>query len=225
MDDGADRHHAKAWLILIVFVVEARQRLGAGLAGRIVEPISGRGTRPAARARGGGEAEEGDCCKATAECDRGPGRRRQEAVRARQNRVADHPAETRGQRPASGRWKQRSQPRRGDHSDQVEADLQARPLKPSLGDEAPTPERGRGEQGRRGKADKLHHQVGGDRAWSAEKIVDARVGRVVEAGIADRPGQQRKGQAGHAGERDEASDFGRPPLRELAHRSGHLVDK
>ena len=28
-----------------------------------------------------------------------------------------------------------------------------------------------------------------------------------------------------AGERDEAGDFGRPPLRELPHRSGHVVDK
>ena len=191
MDDGADRHHAKARLILIVFVVEARQRPGAGLAGRIVGPISGRGTRPAARPRprrGRGWRLPQGC----AERDRGPGRRRKEAVRQRQNRVADDAAETGGQRPAAGRWKQRSQRRRGDHSDQVEADLEARPLKPSPGEEAPAPEGGRGEQGRRGKADKLHHEVGGDRARSAEKIVDARVGRVVEAGIADRPGQQRK---------------------------------
>ena len=78
--------------------------------------------------------------------------------------------------------KQGSQPRRRDHAAQIEADFQARPLEPPLGDEAPAPERGRNQQRRRGKADELHHKVGGDRARSAEKIVDARVGRVIELG-------------------------------------------
>ncbi len=146
-------------------------------------------------------------------------------MRQRQNGVADDPAETGGQRPASGRGKEGSQPRRRDHSGEIEADLQARPLKPPVGDEAPAPERRRRQQGHRGKADELHHEVGGDRARSAEKIVDALVRRVVETGIADRPSRERKGEARHAGEREEASDFGRPPLRELSHRSGHMVDK
>ena len=61
MDDGAYRHHAKARLIRIVFVVEARQPLGAGLADLIVEPIFTRRAGAAAHARGGGESEEGDC--------------------------------------------------------------------------------------------------------------------------------------------------------------------
>ena len=176
-------------------------------------------------AGGGGEPEDSDRGKAGAERDRGPGRGRKEAVRERQESVADDAAETGGQRPAPGRGKQRSQPGRRDHAAQIEGDLQARPLKPPLGEEAPAPEGGRRQQGRRGKADELHHEVGGDRAGSAEKIVDARVRRVIETGIADRPGQQREGQAGHAGERDQASDFGRPPLRELPHRGGHVVDK
>ncbi len=224
MNDGADRHHAKAGFVRIVFVVEARQRPGAGLSGCIVGGVL-RGTRRAPDTGGAGEAEDSDCRKTATQRDRGPGRGRQAAMRERQNGVADNAAKAGRQRPAPRRRKQGSQPRRRDHSDEIEADLQARPLKPPLGDQAPTPERGRRQQGHRGKAEELHHEVGGDRAGNAEKIVDARVGRMIEAGIADRPGQQREDQAGHAGERDQASDFGRPPLRKLPHRSGNLVDQ
>ena len=223
MNDGADRHHAKARLVLVLLVIEARQRPGAGLSGGGVGGVVC-GTR-APNAGGRGEPEDSDCGKAGADCDCGPGRGRKEATREGEDSVADDPAETGRKRPAPGRRKERSQSRRRDHSDQIESDLQTRPLEPSLGEEAPAPERGRGQQGRRGEADELHHEIGGDRARSAEKIVDALVRRVIETGIADRPGQQREGQAGHAGERDKASDFGRPPLRELPHRSRHMVDK
>ena len=139
MNDGADRHHAKAWLILIVFVVEARQRLGAGLAGRIVERIFSRGARAAAHARGGGESEDGNSGKAAPKRDCRPWRDRKDAARDRQHGVADHPAETGGQGPAAGRRKQRSQPRRRDHAAQIEADFQARPIEPPLGDAGSSP--------------------------------------------------------------------------------------
>ncbi len=55
--------------------------------------------------------------------------------------------------------------------------------------------------------------------------MDALVRCVIETGIADRPGRKREGEARHAGERDEAHDFGRAPLRELSHRSGHMIDE
>ena len=223
MNDGADRHHAEARLVLFLFVVKARQRAGAGLSGGGVGGVV-RGTR-ASHAGGGGEPEDSDRGKAGADGDRGPGRGRKEPSRERQESVADDPAESGGQRPAPGRGEQRSQPGRRDHASAIECDFQAGPLKLPLGDEAPAPERGRGEQGGRGKADELHHEIGGDCARSAEKIVDALVRRVIETGIADRPGQQREGQAGDARERDQASNFGRPPFRELPHRSGHMVDK
>ncbi len=167
MNDSADRHHAKAGFVLVVFIVEARQRPGAGLSGCSVGGVL-RGTRRAPNAGGAGEAEDSDCRKATAQRDRGPGRGRQEAMRERQNGVADDAAEAGGQRPAPRRGKQGSQPGRRDHSGQIEADLQARPLKPPLGDQAPTPERGGRQHDRRGKAEELHHEVGGDRAGSAE---------------------------------------------------------
>jgi len=50
MNDGSDRHHAKARLILILFVVEARQRPGACLAGQVVGRVFSRKAWPAADA-------------------------------------------------------------------------------------------------------------------------------------------------------------------------------
>ena len=225
MNDGADRHHAEARLVLVLLVVEARQRLGAGPSGRIRRRSVVRDARRAADARGGGESEDREGGESGADDDRRPGRDWKDATRDRKDGVADNSAEAGGQRPASRRRKQRRQRRRRDHADEIEADFQARPLEPPLGEKAPAPERGRRQQRRGGKADELHHEVGGDRAGRAEKIVDARVGRVIEAGIADRPGQQREAEAGHAGERAEAGDLGRPPLRKLPHRGGHVVDK
>ena len=131
--------------------------------------------------------------RAPAEGDRRPWRGRKESARKRQDGVAHDPAETGRQRPASRRRKEGSERRRGDHAAEIEADFQARPLESSRGDEAPAPESRGHEQGRdEARPTNLHHEVGGDRAGRAEKIVDARVGRVIEARIADRPGQQRE---------------------------------
>ena len=92
MNDRADRHHAKAWLILVIFV-EARQRPGADFSGCVVEFIlwvTGRAANPGGR----GETENGDCGKAAAQRDGGPRRGREKAMGQRQNRVADDPAKT-----------------------------------------------------------------------------------------------------------------------------------
>ena len=202
MNDGADRHHAEARLILCFFVVELRLRLGAGLSGRFEGRIVNGRAGCAARARGGGEPEDCDPSEAGAKRDRRPERDRKDATRDRQNGVADDPAEAGGERPASRRGKQGSQTRRRHNSDQTEPGFQARPLKPPPSEEAPAPECGRGQQGCRREADELHHDVGGDRARRAEKIMDTRVGRVIEARIADRPSQQGEAEAGYAGKRD-----------------------
>ena len=225
MNDGADRHHAEARFVLVLFVVETRQRLGAGSSGRILRHAVARSARRAADARSSGECENGEPGETGAENDCRPGRDWKGATRDREDGVADNPAEAGGQRPASGRRKQRRQRRSRDHAAQIETDLQPRPLEPPPGEKAPAPERGRRQQRRRGEADELHHQVGGNRARRAEKVMDARVGGVIEARVADRPGQEREAEAGHAEERAQAGNLGRPPLREIPHRGGHVVDK
>jgi hypothetical protein len=225
MNDGPNRNHAKAWAVLVLLVVEAGKRLGAGLSGSIVERILAHGPRRAACARGGGEPEDGDPGKTGAERDGRPLRDRKKTARDRQDCVADNSAEAGGQGPAPRRRKQGSQRRRRDYAGQIEADFQARPVKPPPGQEAPAPEGGRRQQRGGSEADELHDNIRGDRAWRAEKVMDARAGRVIETRIAHRPGQQRHGQAGHAGERHEASHFGRSPLRKFPHRGGRMIEK
>ena len=225
MNDGSDRHHAEARLILILFIVETRQRLGAGLSGPDIGCAASFSARGAAGAGGCSESEDGERRQTGAENDRRPGRDWKDAARDRKDSVADNSAKAGRQRPASGRRKERRQRRRRDHAGQVKGDFEPRPFEPPIGEKAPAPERGRRQQRNRGKADELHHEVGGDRARGAEEVVDAGVCRVIEARIADRPGQKREAQAGHAGERAQSGDLGRPPLREIPHRGGHVVDK
>ena len=44
------------------------------------------------------------------------------------------------------------------------------------------------ERERAGEAEELHRDIGDDGAGLAEQIVDRRRGRVIEAGVGDRPG-------------------------------------
>ena len=125
MNDGSDRHHAEARLILILFIVETRQRLGAGLSGRIIGCAASFSARGAADAGGCSESEDRERRQTGAENDRRPGRDWKDAARDRKDSVADNSAKAGRQRPASGRRKERRQRRRRDHADQVEGEFQA----------------------------------------------------------------------------------------------------
>ena len=50
MNNGPDRHHGEAWLILALLVVETGQRLGAGPSGRLVQGASSQQVRRVANA-------------------------------------------------------------------------------------------------------------------------------------------------------------------------------
>ena len=76
-----------------------------------------------------------------------------------------------------------------------------------------------------GEAEELHGDVGDDRAGTAEQVADRRRGRVVEAGIGDRPGHQRRAGGDERGEHAEADELRRSPLRRLPQRVGQVVQK
>ena len=70
------------------------------------------------------------------------------------------------------------------------------------GQEPPAPENQRNEKDGRGKANRLHQNVGDNRTRSAKRIADRSAGGMVEAWVVDRPGGKGGGQS--CGERDDA---------------------
>ncbi len=118
-----------------------------------------------------------------------------------QNRVANHAAKSGGQRPmraarqASGKGRSQHRAKRP-HYD-------AQPLTPAetVSEQPITPGCNRQDQRQRAEAEKLHHQVGDNRAGPAEQVVHRHIGGVAERRVAHRPARER--QRAHHGETDE----------------------
>ena len=84
---------------------------------------------------------------------------------------------------------------------------------------------GGGERRDAGEAEQLHRDVGGDRARRARADCGPARGRVIEARIGDRPGQQRERRApATPPSAARPASLGRPPLRQFAHRRGQIVE-
>jgi hypothetical protein len=171
-----------------------------------------------------GEGEDRDRREGRAEGGHAPGRSRRQTARQRQQRIADDAAESGRQRPAARRGKERGQGGRRRDPDKIEPDLDSRAGKPSFRQEPPTPEGRRRQRRDAGQPEHLHDDIGGDRARTAEEIVDRRVGCVIEARVLDRPGQERESHADDPGERGDPERFGRPALRKLPHRGRQVVE-
>ena len=118
--------------------------------------------------------------------------------------------------------------RRGQHcAQEPEQDAQPLAAQRPMPEQPIAPHSDRQQEADRAQPQKLHHQVGGDRARAAEKIVHRRVGRVAERRIVDGPGGERERR--HHGETDQrdAPRLAQPPLEnraELAGEKGHSIE-
>ena len=227
MDERAERDEAETRLAVAVFVVAlvalglapqrggVGRRLGFGV-GRRLEVVAGGGGERHDRAGGERQAEGGLAERPAGE----------QPARDPQHRVADDAAEPGRQRPArrnrqhrraAGR-QHRSRPPTGSSllrmrsrrfsvvrrqpqwAGGISATTQARPKNCMATSATTAPGRP-------------------SRLWIG---VD---GRVVEAGVGDRPGHQRRAGGDQRGEHAEADELRRPPLRRLPQRVGQVVQK
>src|SRR5215813_2394596 len=80
-----------------------------------------------------------------------------------------------------------------------------------MGKEPPAPERWRKNDRNRGHSEKLHGEIGSDRARPAEQVVHWSAGCMAQARVIDRPGRKREDRNTDAGEHDEPADLAQTP--------------
>ncbi len=89
------------------------------------------------------------------------------------------------------------------------------------------PHADRQQQRQRAQAQKLHHQIGGDRAGHAQEIMHRRIGGMAERRVLHRPGGERQGRQQREADQRDAADLAEAPLQsdaQLAGESGHAVE-
>ncbi len=189
-----------------------RRRPGRGLVGE--GEAAGRGGRQD-RDAGEGEGEQGRAGAAGQARDR---------LRGSQQRVARHSAKSRRQWPAR-RWGQgaRNRGRRARADDpQREPQRQAPEVMPPQ--QPPAPQGQRRDQREGAEAEHLHGEVGRNRARPPQQVANRRIGRVVEAGVGDRPcGERRRQPSGQSGQA-QANQLKSPPREKGAGRLGEVIE-
>ena len=141
-----------------------------------------------------------------------------DVTRQRQHRVADDAAKSGRERPAIRDRQQRSGRGRADHADEPENRAHTNPVDAAMGQQTKSERRDRQQSGAGGDADRLHEEIRYDRAGQPEQIMHAGVGGLIEGGVARGPGEERQGQGGASGEREQSRKLGEASPREFAKR-------
>ena len=193
---AADENHAKAGIgvgaqIVLVFLSEGRIFRVVGITGE------GVASRRCQRKHGEGEPREAD------QAAKGRAGEPDQVARSQVERIADHAAEPGRQGPAV-RGRQRAGHRSGgDGAHQPKRQAQREAAERARPHQLQRPCEWRQQDRNDTEAEQLHQHVRDDGAGFAHEVADKAIGRVVEAGIINRPA----GQCGH--QHDDQRDQGK----------------
>ena len=220
VDERAERNQRHARLAAgVVVIVGARTDVDV-IFGR---PAAHVGFGFEAETRGAGHGEDRDKSGDGAEHRHQDSRAGEDCARNGKDGVAGDAAEAGGQRPAIGRWQQRRGRGGREEADEPQTDAEQGAADPSTSHQTQALGRNWQDGGDGAKADKLHQQIGDDRARRPEKIADMARGRVVERRIAGRPADQRHCQSGGGRHQKDAQQLSQPPRREFAKLLGEVT--
>ena len=111
-------------------------------------------------------------------------------MRKHKNRIADDAAKPVGKGHVRRLRQQGSEARRQYAADRPEKQPGLDPLQPPRREQPPSPKARRNDEANDAKAQHLHEEVSGDGPARTEEIADHAGGRMIEAWILDRPGQE-----------------------------------
>ncbi len=177
-----------------------------------------------AEAGGGGDREDGDA--GIEEADKaaeGLAGDADEVAGAKQQPVADDAAHAGRQRPARGGGQGAGNRAGGGDADDPEPELERATIEQMEANQPQRPDHRRKQQRHDAEPEQLHQQIGEHGAGAAEPVADGAAGRIVQAGIVDRPGGERQRDRAHQSEQAEAGDLGRTPRQKLPRRIGQAV--